>query len=418
MRLKITTLLLLAALAITDLSAQAQPMGLNLNVQPSPLIQLSVAMDRGKFGASYAIGERAQLFYTVSASQAASCVYVTFFDVTASGTVHQIFPNAYSANNCVAANVQHVLPDRASYELSIVAPAGQEVIQGVASFVPLNLNLVGGQFPLLGATLEQARQRLLSAIDALNNAPIATDATAFQVLGTPFPSNSAPVACFQTTPALPVPGQTVWFDASCAFDPDADGFIASYSWDLDGDGLFESSGRSVSWSYATPGERRVTLRVFDAQGASNTTARTVVTVAAFPIAANPNFAVTLIDQHSVRLSVIGNPRWTSAHPFQVFVQNDGFFTVAAPQARGFAFHNGVTTTPTMGGGEQLNLSGQLGAGGRVDYFITFSSTSTALRFDLRLDLDGDSFPEQVPTDRIVGPLNQHPFSNPFVIRVG
>lgn len=415
-----TRMLILSALALLLAwhSAGAQPQGLQLNLQPTGTIQLSVTMDRGKHGAVYAIGEQARVFYQVTTSQPLACAYVYLFDITSSGIVHQIFPNAFSANNCVMPNVQHTVPDLPSYALEVVPPTGQEIIQGLASLAPLNLGTLGGEaFPVLGATPEEAQQRLLAAVSQLNPTTLATDLTSFFVseAAGPPPLNRAPVACFSVTPPTAMVGQTVWFDAGCSFDPDANDLITSYQWDLNGDGLFESSGRTVSWTYFLPGHRAVRLRVTDAHGATGTATQTVWVTTAAPTP-SVNFSVAFVGPQTVRLWVQGSAGWAVARAFQLLVDSDGFFNVATPQVSGNAFHQSLTSMPAPFKGERLDLRGRVGDGGRVEYLITFSTTSTRLRFDLRLDLDGDGFPEQVPAQRILlGTVS--PPANPFVVSV-
>ncbi|MFB6175968.1 MAG: PKD domain-containing protein [Halobaculum sp.] len=58
-------------------------------------------------------------------------------------------------------------------------------------------------------------------------------------------------------------GTAVQFDASGSTDNRR---IASYEWDVDGDGTYERSGANVSYTYSTTGERTVTVRVTDAAG--------------------------------------------------------------------------------------------------------------------------------------------------------
>lgn len=79
--------------------------------------------------------------------------------------------------------------------------------------------------------------------------------------------NASPVANFTfTTNAL-----TVSLNASLSTDPD--GTIASYKWDL-GDGT-TSSGKTLSYTYATAGNYTVILTVKDNVGASNSIAKNV-----------------------------------------------------------------------------------------------------------------------------------------------
>ncbi len=73
-------------------------------------------------------------------------------------------------------------------------------------------------------------------------------------------TGSGPVASFTVTPLFPFVGESATFDAS------ASTAALSYSWDLDGNGSFEtgpSASPTVTHVYQTPGERLVKLRITD-----------------------------------------------------------------------------------------------------------------------------------------------------------
>lgn len=61
----------------------------------------------------------------------------------------------------------------------------------------------------------------------------------------------------------------VLFDASGSSDPD--GTVVAWLWDMDGDGVFETSGRSVTQSFSQAGRFPITLKVVDDEGAEATT---------------------------------------------------------------------------------------------------------------------------------------------------
>jgi uncharacterized delta-60 repeat protein len=104
---------------------------------------------------------------------------------------------------------------------------------------------------------------------------------------------SAPTASFTTnyTPTRPDrplrPGQSVTFDAAASADPD--GTIATYQWDLNGDGQFDQTGAKVTTSYATAGSHTALLKVTDDSGLAGTTGATI------GVKANTNPGVAIIE---------------------------------------------------------------------------------------------------------------------------
>jgi PKD repeat protein len=68
-------------------------------------------------------------------------------------------------------------------------------------------------------------------------------------------------------------GQRVTLDASGSTD--ADGQIATWEWDLDGDGRYETTGAQPSVAFAEPGRHTVALRVTDDDGGQATASVTI-----------------------------------------------------------------------------------------------------------------------------------------------
>jgi fibronectin type 3 domain-containing protein len=87
--------------------------------------------------------------------------------------------------------------------------------------------------------------------------------------------NQPPTARLSASPRTPAAGQTVTFDASDSSD--ADGVIATYEWDLDGDGTYGTTTSTPTVTHTYPTARTVTvgLRVADDQDATDTTTRIV-----------------------------------------------------------------------------------------------------------------------------------------------
>jgi PKD repeat protein len=85
-----------------------------------------------------------------------------------------------------------------------------------------------------------------------------------------FAANQPPIASATATPTNGVAPLAVAFDGSGSSDPDA-GDTISYSWDLNGDGVYgDSTVAKPSFTYTTPGTYSVRLRVTDSHGASST----------------------------------------------------------------------------------------------------------------------------------------------------
>jgi PKD repeat protein len=86
-------------------------------------------------------------------------------------------------------------------------------------------------------------------------------------------ANEPPVAKFEFDPGAPSSATVINFTAT-AEDPD--GELASYEWDLDGDGSTDVTGEGFNYSYTDPGKYNVTLTVVDDDGDVDSTTRLVV----------------------------------------------------------------------------------------------------------------------------------------------
>jgi PKD repeat protein len=81
------------------------------------------------------------------------------------------------------------------------------------------------------------------------------------------PQNQLPTAAFAALPGSPQVGDEVTF---VSYSRDPDGSIADEQWDLNGDGDFpDASGPIATRKFSTAGQKRITLRVTDNQGATN-----------------------------------------------------------------------------------------------------------------------------------------------------
>ena len=93
-----------------------------------------------------------------------------------------------------------------------------------------------------------------------------------------FGPNQPPVASATASPTSGNAPLTVQFDGSASYDPDA-GDTITYSWDLNGDGVYgDSTAVSPSYTYTTPGTYSAHLRVTDNHGASSTSQAITISV--------------------------------------------------------------------------------------------------------------------------------------------
>lgn len=91
---------------------------------------------------------------------------------------------------------------------------------------------------------------------------------ALRISGQP---GSAPVARFAYSPALPVVGQPIAFDATAST-----GSITGYRWDFGDDGSVEATGPTATYSFGVAGPWRVRLQLVGADGMVATATQTLV----------------------------------------------------------------------------------------------------------------------------------------------
>jgi PKD repeat protein len=199
--------------------------------------------------------------------------------------------------------------------------------------------------------------------------------------------NQPPVASFHVTPVAPAIWSQVTFDASASYDPD--GTVASYRWDLDGDGTIDDSGAIARRTYYTPATYWVTLFVTDNAGAMSSRSLPVIVgppaTPGMPAMGNvPGIYVWGTD--SWRITVNGWPLWSSPRKYRIELRTDGAFLNAASGA-GVA-PMGLTPVPTDQGWK-LTLEGTVGANA-VSYSFQAAGASS-IYMDLALDTDGDGY---------------------------
>jgi hypothetical protein len=155
-----------------------------------------------------------------------------------------------------------------------------------------------GSYETLGTTATARLDRGphtvgVRAIDAKNHS-----ATATRVITV---ANAGPsAASFTWSPAAPRTGQSVTLTGSGS-DPEGD--VLTYSWDLDGDGTYETRASKPVAGFMR-GARKVALRVSDPSGASFTTTRTIDVGNAAPSGDFTWDAVRPLSNTSVHLSAV------------------------------------------------------------------------------------------------------------------
>ncbi|MGH8571427.1 MAG: PKD domain-containing protein, partial [Gammaproteobacteria bacterium] len=105
--------------------------------------------------------------------------------------------------------------------------------------------------------------------------------------------NAPPTASFTVSDTTPNAGQTVNFNGSASSDFEGPIADTNHDWDLDGNGSFETTGKTPSRSYSTPGPVTVTLQVTDSNGASDTATQTITVNNVAPTA---RFTISPSDQ--------------------------------------------------------------------------------------------------------------------------
>jgi len=91
---------------------------------------------------------------------------------------------------------------------------------------------------------------------------------------TPTGANQPPVAAIQANPTSGPTPLTVQFNGAGSSDPE--GSALTYEWDLDGDGAYDdATGVTAQWTYTSPGDVVVGLRVTDAALLTGTATKTI-----------------------------------------------------------------------------------------------------------------------------------------------
>jgi PKD repeat protein len=107
--------------------------------------------------------------------------------------------------------------------------------------------------------------------------------------------NASPSASFTISPtATPVSYTDVTFNSTST---DSDGTIAKTEWDIDGDGVFERTGKTIVHKFTVPGPTSITMKVTDDDNSAQTLGKIVTVLNQGPsasIKANPTAPVSLL----------------------------------------------------------------------------------------------------------------------------
>ncbi|MCK4570635.1 PKD domain-containing protein [Candidatus Bipolaricaulota bacterium] len=240
----------------------------------------------------------------------------------------------------------------------------------------------------------------------------ATDTSSQSVgLGT---VQQAPVALFTFSPAVPVVGESVSFNASTSYDPD--GGVVSYRWDLDGNGVDDVFAPTVNATYHTPGIAMVRLTVIDNDGLSSTSVQGVVITATGGTPGAPAMGTTpgvfVWGTDSWHLTVNAGAGWFTPHSYRLELRSDDPFQNIGQSSSGVVVPLGILPAPTDGG-KTLVFEGALQTGS-VDYeFRVPNSSSIWMKLDL--DIDGNGTLDTSSSFVYLRHSMVHPPTSPFVV---
>ncbi len=225
----------------------------------------------------------------------------------------------------------------------------------------------------------------------------------------------APVALFTYSPASPVVGVPVVFNASSSYDPD--GVIVSYAWDLNGDGSPDTTGATGQVIYSTPGTAFVQLTVTDNSGLSSSSTQTIVvspagggSSGAPAMGSTPGFFVWGSD--SWHITVNAGAGWTAPRNFRIELRTDGQFTGVNETWSGGVAPMGIIPTPSTSG-KTVIFENSIQSGS-ADYTFTIPSATT-MWLSFKMDLNGDGVLEESTSFVYLRALMVHPPANPFVV---
>ena len=229
------------------------------------------------------------------------------------------------------------------------------------------------------------------------------------------PTNQPPVAAFNYSPPAPNVGEAITLNAAASYDPD--GSITAYRWDLDGDGVDDTTGQIISVRYYNPGVHQVRLTVIDNQGLSASTTQGIMVGAGGGVpgpgpAMDGTPGIFVWGSDTWHVTVNAGTGWTSPHAYRLELRTDGSFTNVNRSESGGVAPMGVIPSPSDSG-KTLVFDGSLQQG-RVDYTFKVSG-SKSIYMSLKLDVDGNGTLDESPGFIHLRDLMVNPPTAPFVV---
>ena len=130
---------------------------------------LEISVDKG-CGATYTTGETLDVSVRSELDG-----YLTIYDFTTDGLVHQIYPNQYDSNNLIEAGVDYKIPGNLlPFVFRVAAPEGEEVLFAVVTsrpvdFLPQEFFDYSQAFPQIILDDEEAADRLTQSVGIIPN---------------------------------------------------------------------------------------------------------------------------------------------------------------------------------------------------------------------------------------------------------
>ncbi len=226
-----------------------------------------------------------------------------------------------------------------------------------------------------------------------------------------------PVARFTVIPPTPMIGELVTLNATASFD--RDGWIVTYKWDHDGDGIYDLRGPIASVRYWFPGWQTIRLTVIDNIGLSATTTERIWIGPIMripplpgvpPMAGIPGIFVWGTDRWNITINAgVG---WSTPRRYRIELRTDGRFHDVDRAAPPGIAPLGIVPIP-VDGGKTLIIEGDL-----IDGFRNYSFTvpdSESIWMRLQLDIDGDGTLDESSQFIYLGPRMVRPLHAPFVV---